>query len=61
MTGMLMQRDLNNSVDTMEQIDFPASGRPSYMPRTCTVHVGDVDFAVSDKNAGLVSKLHCAS
>lgn len=53
--------DISSSgVGVTEQVDLPASGDAGDAPCTCLSHVRSVDYAIPDKNAGLVEKLHCA-
>ena len=40
-----------------EQVDLPAGSGASYTPCTCLTHVGNVNFAVTDDDGRLMSKL----
>lgn len=50
----------SGSVGVTEQVNLAADSDPGDAPCTCLTHIRNVNYAIPDKNAGLVEKLHCA-
>lgn len=47
----------SSGVSVTEQVNLPAGSDAGDTPCTCLSHVGNVDYAIPDKNAGLMEKL----
>lgn len=50
----------SSGVSVTEQVNLPTGSDAGDTPSTCLSHVRNVDYAIPDKNAGLMEKLHCA-
>lgn len=50
----------SGGISTTEDVNLPAGSEPSHTTRTRIAHTRNVNYAIPDKNAGLMEKLHCA-